>query len=180
MQLSRWNCINCLHDFQVVTATGIAFINSFGQPGSIFSPFMVGKVKETTGSKTIGLCVIAGVFANHIADVVRTAAALAFPRELIQLRYAVDAVSIGRLETRPKPPTLPECTRCSKCSVSGVALTGNVEKAIAVASLMPEKVGAPPRQRQYVVKVMHDIASQRKELRLQNGSCRIVLSDFIL
>lgn len=44
----------------MAAATGIALINSFGQLGGIISPYMVGKVKEATGSTTFGLYVIAG------------------------------------------------------------------------------------------------------------------------
>lgn len=44
----------------MAAAAGIALINSLGQLGGIISPYMVGKVKDTTGSATLGLYAIAG------------------------------------------------------------------------------------------------------------------------
>ncbi|WP_144113682.1 MFS transporter [Paraburkholderia sp. BCC1886] len=45
----------------VAAAAGIALINSLGQIGGIVTPYMVGKVKDTTGSATLGLYVVAAV-----------------------------------------------------------------------------------------------------------------------
>jgi len=43
----------------MAAAAGIALINSIGQFGGIISPYMVGKVKDVTGSATLGLYAIA-------------------------------------------------------------------------------------------------------------------------
>lgn len=43
----------------MAAAAGIALINSLGQVGGIVSPYMVGKVRDTTGSATLGLYAIA-------------------------------------------------------------------------------------------------------------------------
>ncbi len=43
----------------MAAAAGIALINSLGQLGGIIVPYMVGKVKDTTGSATLGLYAVA-------------------------------------------------------------------------------------------------------------------------
>lgn len=45
----------------MAAAGGIALINSIGQVGGIIAPYMVGKVKDITGSASMGLYVIAAV-----------------------------------------------------------------------------------------------------------------------
>ncbi len=45
----------------MAAAAGIALINSLGQLGGIISPYMVGKVKDVTGSTTLALYAIAGL-----------------------------------------------------------------------------------------------------------------------
>jgi MFS family permease len=45
----------------VAAAGGIALINSIGQFGGVFAPYMVGRVKDLTGSASMGLYAIAGV-----------------------------------------------------------------------------------------------------------------------
>src|SRR5690606_25300676 len=40
-------------------AAGVALINSVGQIGGLIAPYMVGKVKEVTGSASMGLYTIA-------------------------------------------------------------------------------------------------------------------------
>jgi nitrate/nitrite transporter NarK len=54
----------------VAAAAGLALINSVGQIGGVVAPYMVGKVKDVTGSASMGLYVIAlacGVTAVLIA-----------------------------------------------------------------------------------------------------------------
>lgn len=45
----------------VAAAGGIALINSIGQLGGVFAPYMVGRVKDLTGSASMGLYAIAAV-----------------------------------------------------------------------------------------------------------------------
>lgn len=45
----------------VAAAGGIALINSIGQFGGVFAPYMVGRVKDLTGSASMGLYAIAAV-----------------------------------------------------------------------------------------------------------------------
>ena len=45
----------------VAAAGGIALINSIGQFGGVFAPYMVGRVKDLTGSASMGLYAIAGI-----------------------------------------------------------------------------------------------------------------------
>lgn len=45
----------------MAAAAGIALINSIGQLGGLISPYMVGKVRDVTGSASIGLYAIAAV-----------------------------------------------------------------------------------------------------------------------
>lgn len=42
-------------------AGGIAFINSLGLTGGFLSPFLLGWIKTTTGSLSLGLYVMAGI-----------------------------------------------------------------------------------------------------------------------
>jgi nitrate/nitrite transporter NarK len=42
-------------------AGGIALINTLGQLGGVVSPFMVGRIRDVTGSTTPALYVIAGI-----------------------------------------------------------------------------------------------------------------------
>lgn len=44
----------------MAAAAGIALINSIGQLGGLISPYMVGKVKDVTGSASMGLYALAG------------------------------------------------------------------------------------------------------------------------
>jgi nitrate/nitrite transporter NarK len=43
----------------MAAAAGIALINSIGQLGGLISPYMVGKVKDVTGSASMGLYALA-------------------------------------------------------------------------------------------------------------------------
>ena len=71
-------------------AGGIAIINSIGNLSGFAGPFVVGKIKDDTGSFTVGLVVIGGL------SILATLVALSLPHEA-ELERAVDVPEETRL-----------------------------------------------------------------------------------
>ncbi|MDB5979049.1 MAG: major facilitator superfamily 1 [Pseudomonas sp.] len=72
----------------VAAAGGIALINSIGQIGGVFAPYMVGRVKDLTGSASMGLYAIAAV-----CGVAALLIAWGLPREIhfVESKETLDA-----------------------------------------------------------------------------------------